>query len=123
MSTNLVQVIVALTKGAVIPSPTGAAYASTSVVVTDSAGTAQTPVVLTGNETPTAFAFTTSVAPGAGTVVAQDLDVNGAAMGSPVTASFTEAGTPTTFAPTSGISVTPANAPVLSAAIGGRIAR
>lgn len=107
MSSTLVQVIVALTQGPTINTPTGAAYASTSVVVTDSTGVAQAPVLLTGKELPTAFAFTTSVAPGAGTVVATDLDVNGATINGPVSASFTEAGTPPTFAPTSGITVTP----------------
>lgn len=107
MSTTLVQVLIALSQGAVTNSPTGAAYAGTSVVVTDSTGVAQPAVVLTGAETPTPFAFTTSVAPGDGSVVAQDLDVNGAAMGSPVTQAFTEAGSPVTFAPTSAISITP----------------
>jgi hypothetical protein len=107
MSTQLVAVIVALSQGAVVNSPTGAAYAGTSVVVTDSTGVAQPAVVMTGKETPTPFAFQTSVAPGDGTVVAQDMDVNGAAMGSPVTQVFTEAGTPVTFAPTSGITITP----------------
>lgn len=107
MSTNLVQVTVTLTQGALINTPTGAAYASTSVVVTDSTGVSQPPVVLTGKELPTPFSFTTSVAPGAGTVVATDLDVNGAVINGPVTQTFTEAGTPPTFAPTSGITVTP----------------
>lgn len=120
MSVTLVQVIVALTQGAPINTPTGAAYASTSVVVTDSTGVAQAPVLLTGKELPTPFAFTTSVAPGAGTVVATDLDVNNAVIGGPVTQTFTEAGTPPTFAPTSGITVTPVAATPLSAAAVGR---
>lgn len=107
MSANLVQVIVALTQGAAINTPTGAAYANTQVVVTDSSGTPQPTVTLTGKELPTPFAFTTSVAPGAGTVVATDFDVNGAVINGPVTQTFTEAGTPPTFAPTSGITVTP----------------
>src|ERR1700744_3165657 len=110
MSANLVQVIVALTQGPAINSPTGAAYASTNVMVTDSTGVAQPPVVLTGKELPTPFALTTSVAPGAGTVVATDVDVNGAPINGPVTKTFTEAGTPPTFAPTSGITVTPVTA-------------
>jgi hypothetical protein len=105
MSTTLVKVSVALTQGAPIKSPTGAAYAGTSVVVTDSTGVAQAAVVLTGKETPP-FTFQTSVAPGAGTVVATDLDVNGATLGT-VSQSFTEAGTSVTFAPTSAITVTP----------------
>ncbi len=106
MSTPLISVIVALTQGPATISPTGAAYAGTSVIVTDSSGTAQPAVTLNGKETPP-FSFQTSVAPGNGTVVAQDLDVNGAAMGSPVSQTFTEVGTPVTFTPTSGITVTP----------------
>jgi hypothetical protein len=105
MSTNLVQVTVVLSQGAAIASPTGAAYANTSVVVTDSSGTPQAPVTLNGTETP-AWTFTTSVAPGAGTVVANDMDVNAAVINT-VTQPFTEAGTPVTFTPTSGITVTP----------------
>ncbi len=106
MSTTLVQVTIALTQGTPILSPTGAAYAGTSVVVTDSTGVAQAAVVLNGKETPP-FTFQTSVAPGNGTVVATDLDVNGAALGTPVSQTFTEAGTPVTFAPTASITVTP----------------
>lgn len=112
MSTPLVPVIVALAKGAPINTPTGAAFASSSVVVTDSTGVAQPAVLLTGVETPTPWAFATSVAPGAGTVVATDLDVNGATLGTPISQSFTEAGTPPTFAPTTAISVTPVTAAV-----------
>jgi hypothetical protein len=110
MSANLVSVIVALTQGASIPTQTGAAYANTSVVVTDSSGAAQPAVLLNGTETPVPWAFSTSVAPGAGTVVATDLDVNGATLGTPISQPFTEVGTgPSgpTFTPTSGITVTP----------------
>jgi hypothetical protein len=107
MSTTLIPVVVALTKGASIPTQTGAAFASTSVVVTDSTGVAQAPVLLTGAETPTPWAFSTSVAVGAGTVVATDLDVNGATLGTPISATFTEKGTPPAFLPTTAISVTP----------------
>lgn len=113
MSTNLVQVTVVLSQGAPILSPTGAAYASTSVVVTDSSGVAQPAVTLNGKETP-AWTFTTSVAPGNGTVVANDLDVNGAVL-STISQTFTEAGTPVTFAPTSGITVTPVTAAAAAA--------
>jgi hypothetical protein len=116
MSANLVPVIVAVTKGASIASPTGAAFKATSVVVTDSTGAAQTAVLLTGIETPTPWAFSTSVAPGAGTVVATDLDINGATMGAPISQTFTEAGTPASFLPTTAISVTPVTAAVASAA-------
>ena len=110
MSTALVQVIVTIAKGTAIATPTGAAFASTSVVVTDSTGVAQPAVLLTGVETPTPWAFSASVAPGAGTVVATDLDANGAALGAPVSQTFTEAGSPPTFLPTTGITVTPAAA-------------
>jgi len=103
MSSNLIQVLIALTQGASINTQTGAAYASTSVVVTDSTGVAQPAVVLKAAP----WSFTASVAVGAGTVVATDLDVNGATLGSPVSQSFTEIGSPPTFAPTSGITVTP----------------
>jgi hypothetical protein len=116
MSAALIPVIVALTKGVSIPTPTGAAFANTSVVVTDSSGTAQPAVLLNGSETPTPWAFSTSVNTGAGNVVATDLDVNGATLGSPITQAFTEAGTPPAFTPTSAISVTPVQPQVAAAA-------
>jgi hypothetical protein len=106
MSATLIPIIVTITKNPAANTPTGAAFASTSVVVMDSSGVAQTPVLLTGKEA-TPWSFTTSVNPGAGSVVATDLDVNGAVLGTPVSQSFTEAGTPPTFLPTSGIVVTP----------------
>ena len=112
MSASLVPVIVAIAKGASIATPTGIAFASTSVVVTDSSGVAQPAVLLTGVETPTPWAFSTSVAPGAGTVVATDLDTNGATLGTPVSQTFTEAGSPPNFLPTTSISVTPVTASV-----------
>ena len=111
MSAVLIPVIVALTKGAVVNTPTGAAYLNTSVVVTDSSGVAQPAVLLNGTESPTPFAFSTSVGVGAGTVVATDMDVNGVSLGA-TSQAFTEAGTPATFAPTTGISVTPVTAAV-----------
>jgi len=107
MASVLIPVIVALTKGAVIPTPSGAAFASTSVVVTDSTGVAQAAVLLNGAETPTPWAFSTSVAPGIGSVTATDLDINGAVLGTPVTQGFSEAGPAPTFLPTTGITVTP----------------
>ena len=107
MSAQLFQVLVALAKGASIPTQTGAAFASTSVVVTDSTGVAQAAVLLTGAETPPPWAFTASVAAGSGTVVATDLDINGATLGTPVSQSFTESGSPPAFLPTTGITVTP----------------
>lgn len=116
MSTPLIPIIVALVKGPAANTPTGAAFASTSVTVTDSSGVAQPPVLLTGKEA-TPWSFTTSVNPGAGTVVATDLDVNGAVLGSPISQSFTEASTPPTFLPTSGIVVTPVVTPVTATAV------
>jgi hypothetical protein len=110
MSASLVAVLITLLKGASTPTPTGAASAGTSVVVTDSSGVAQNPVVLTGNESPP-WSFTTSVAPGSGQVVATDLDANGATLGSPVSQSFTEAGSGpggNNFLPTTSITVAPA---------------
>lgn len=107
MSTTLVNVTITLTKGPAVNTPSGAAFKNTSVVVTDSTGVAQAPVLLTGAETPTPWAFTTSVAPGAGTVVATDLDINGATLGAPISQAFTEAGSPPTFLPSTGITVTP----------------
>ena len=116
MSTPLVTVIVAISKATTaVNTQTGAAYASTSVIVTDSTGVAQPAVILTGKETPTPFAFSTSVAPGAGSVTATDLDVNGAALGSQLVQTFTEAGSPPTFFPSTGISVTPVTAAVAAA--------
>jgi hypothetical protein len=113
MSANLIPVSISITKGTPIASPTGAAFASTSVVVTDSTGVAQAPVLLTGSES-TPWTFATSVAPGAGTVVATDLDVNGASLGS-VSQTFTEAGSPPSFAPSVGIVVTPVAASAAAA--------
>lgn len=107
MSTPLVPVIVALAVGTPINTPTGANFASISVVVTDSTGVSQAPVLLVGNESPTPWAFSTSVAPGAGTVVATALDVNGVTLGSVITQTFTEAGSPPQFSPPVGITVTP----------------
>ena len=91
---SLIPIIVAITKGASIPTPNGAAFASTSVVVTDSSGVAQPAVILTGVETPTKWAFSTSVNAGIGKVVTTDLDVNGATLGTPIIQTFTEAGSP-----------------------------
>ena len=105
MSTPLVQVTIVLTQGASVATSTGAAYAGTQVVVTDSTGVAQPTVTLTGKETP-AWTIVTSVAVGAGTVVATDVDVNGATL-NVVTQTFTEAGSPPVFTPTAGITVTP----------------
>jgi hypothetical protein len=107
MSATLIPIIVAIAVGPATNTPSGAAFASTSVVVTDSAGVAQPAVLLTGKETPTPWAFSTSVNPGAGSVVATALDVNGVALGQPITQTFTEVGSPPQFFPPTGITVTP----------------
>jgi hypothetical protein len=116
MSTPLVPVIVAIAVGPTIATPTGAAFKSIAVVVTDSTGQPQATVNLIGTETPTPYAFSTSVAPGAGVVTATALDVNNATLGAVITQTFTEAGTPPTFAPPTGITVTPVTAAVAAAA-------
>ena len=109
MSSTLVAVTVLVTRSTTAANlPTGLTFKGTSVVVTDSSGTPQPAVLLTGSETPTPWQFSTSVAPGVGTVVATDLASDGSTLGTPITQSFTEAGTPATFLPASGITVTPA---------------
>lgn len=125
MSSNLVQVLIALAVGAAVNTPTGAKSAGISVVVTDPVSGDQPPVLLTGAESPP-WSFTTSVnpspivngAPVPGNVAATPLDVNGAALGDAVTQSFTEAGSPEQFFPPIGITVTPvaAAAPAAPAA-------
>jgi hypothetical protein len=105
MSSTLIPVVVALTVTPNTPTSTGAAWASTNVVVTDSTGNAQAPVVLTGSENPP-WSFQTSVAAGNGTVVATAVDVNGATLAT-VSQTFTEAGTPPTFSSPTAITVTP----------------
>jgi hypothetical protein len=118
MSAALIAGVVQLTKGASAPTATGAASAGTSVVVTDSTGVPQAAVVLTGNETPP-WSFTTSVAPGAGTIVSSDLDVNGA-LADPANSSAFDAqaggGTPQMFLPTTGATFTPSTAATPAAA-------
>jgi hypothetical protein len=116
MSTPLISVVVAISRATtLVNTQTGAAFASTSVVVTDSTGTPQPAVILTGKETPTPWAFSTTVAPGTGSVTATDLDVNGAALGVQLVQTFTEAGSPPQFFPSTGISVTPVTAAIASA--------
>lgn len=117
MSATLVPVIVAVAVGPSIATPTGIPFANISVVVTDSTGVAQAPVLLTGNELPTPWAFSTSVAPGAGTAVATATDTSGTVIAPVITQTFTEAGTPPTFAPPVGITVTPVTAAVAAAAV------
>jgi hypothetical protein len=107
LSTPLISITVTITKSTANLPAANVAFVNTSVVVTDGAGTVQAPVLLTGSETPP-WSFTTSVAPGSGTVVATDLDANGATIGTPVTQTFTEAGSPpATFPATIAITVSP----------------
>jgi hypothetical protein len=89
MSSTLIPVVVAITTVTTPLPASNAAQASISIVVTDSTGAAQSAVLLNGNETPTPWAFTTSVNPGAGTVTATALDTAGATIGTPLTSSFT----------------------------------
>jgi hypothetical protein len=106
MSSSLVQILIALAVGPAANTPTGAKSAGISVVVTDPVSGPQPAVVLTGAEA-TAWAFTASVNPGIGSATATAVDVNGAALAPPITQSFTEAGSPPTFFPPTGITVTP----------------
>ena len=120
MSAQLVAVIVQVGIATTNLPAGSAAYANTSVVVTDSSGVPQPAVLLTGAETPTPWAFQTSVNVGAGTVVATAMDANGVAIpGASVSQAFTEAGTPppATFPSPTSITVTPvAAASALAAA-------
>ena len=91
------------------PLPTAnAAFASTLVTLTDSAGTVQTATLL-GTETPpwtAVFPNVAAVAGSTGTVTAQDVDINKLAIGAVVSVTFTEIGTPPTFPATTAITVT-----------------
>lgn len=89
MSTPLIPVIVAVSTVTTPLPASNAAQASISVVVTDSSGAAQNAVILTGIETPTPWAFSTSVNPGAGSVTATALDTAGATIGTPLVSAFT----------------------------------
>jgi hypothetical protein len=93
--------------------PAGQAFAGTNVVVTDSSGQPHPAVLLTGKETKP-WQLIATVADGAGTVSATDVDTTGAIMvGTTVrTEAFTTIPVPSTFPATTGISI--AN-PVLAA--------
>ena len=84
-----------------------AAYAATTVTLTDSAGAVQT-ASLNGTEVPpfvAVFQNVAAVAGGAGTVAWQDVDANGAAIpGFAGSVPFTEVGPPT-FNGTTGATV------------------
>jgi hypothetical protein len=102
-------ILVTLTKNTSAVLPAGITFASTSIVVTDSAGTAQT-FSLTGVESPAWSQLVTLAAEGAGTVVATDLDTTGAPIGTPVSQGFSTTGTGggSTFPATTAIVVSPA---------------
>lgn len=96
-------ILITLTKTAT-PLPTGVVFDHTNVVVVDSAATSQT-FALNGSETPP-WSQVVTVADGAGTVTATDVDSTGATIGTPVTQAFTS--TAPTFAATTGITVSQA---------------
>jgi hypothetical protein len=87
------------------PLPAGNTFASTSVVVTDSSNAVQT-FNLVGTESPP-WSFSATVAAGAGSITATDLNTAGAAIETPVTQAYTTTGASgSTFPDTSGITVT-----------------
>lgn len=101
---NIATVTLIKNTAALLPAG-NAAFASTQVALTDAAGAVQT-ASLTGAETPPWTVVFNNVATGAGTVVATDVDSAGATIGTPVSQSFTEVGSPATFPATTGITVT-----------------
>jgi len=87
------------------PLPAGTIFGHTNLVVTDAAGAVQK-FALNGSETTPWSTPVAGLADGPSTYVAQDVDANGVAIGSPLSQTFTP--TATTFPATSGITVTPA---------------
>ena len=87
------------------PLPAGIVFGHTNLDVTDSAGAVQS-FALNGSETPPWSVAVAGLADGESSYSAQDVDANGAAIGSPQTATYTP--TVPTFPATSGITVTPA---------------
>ena len=100
----MANILIQLTK-TITPLPAGVTFASTNLVVTDSAGATQS-LSLNGSESPPWSVTVSGLADGAGTVVATDVDTTGATIGTPVSQSFST-GT-ATFSATTGITVTPA---------------
>jgi hypothetical protein len=84
--------------------PAGVTRASTSVVVTDSAGAAQT-FSLTGTETPPGFIPSVTVASGTGAIVLTDTDTSGATIGTPTTLPYTTGGSAGSVLQSSGATV------------------
>jgi hypothetical protein len=95
-------VTVTLTKTAT-PLPTGIVFGHTNLIVTDAAGAIQK-FSLNGSETVPWTTVAAGLADGTSTYSAQDVDSTGAAIGTPVTASFTQV--PATFPATSAVTVT-----------------
>lgn len=99
--------------------PSGnAAQASVNIVVTDSAGTVYSPVVLTGAELPIAWQYAATFASGPASAVATAIDTSGNSIGSPATLAFTvtPAVAPQTFsAPTGFGFVASASSPATAA--------
>jgi hypothetical protein len=87
------------------PLPDGVIFGHTNLTVTDSASAVQN-FSLNGSEATPWTQTVAGLADGASTYSAQDVDSNGAAIGSAITATYTP--TVATFPATSGITVTPA---------------
>lgn len=100
---NVATVTLTVDVTALLPA-TNAAYLKTTITVTDANAQAQTADV-NGTETPPWTAVFNNVATGAGIASAQAFDVNGAAIGDPVSTPFTEVGSPETFPAVTAISV------------------
>ena len=101
MSVIQVQLTVAPT-----PLPAGQTFASTQVVVKDASGASQS-FSLVGTESPP-WSLSATVAAGAGTVTATALNSAGAALGTPVTQTYSTTGSTggTTFPAPTAITVT-----------------
>ena len=82
--------------------PTGIIFGHTNLDVTDSAGVKQS-FALNGSETPEWSQVVAGLADGESSYSAQDVDSTGAAIGDPVTVTFTPAAV--TFPATSGITI------------------
>ena len=111
-------VTLSVTPGQPLPAA-NAAQKSITVVTTDGAGTVYPAVTLTGAETPVPWSFSATYASGDATAVLTALDINGAAIGTPVTSSFTVTAPPppATFTAPVGISFTAAATNVTTAAV------
>lgn len=102
MSRNIA---VSIARNNAITLPAGVVFAGCEVDVTDSAGAVQS-ATLNGTEVPPFTATFTSLADGAGSVAATDLDTTGATIGTPASTTFPAViptGTP--FQSVSGITV------------------